>query len=153
LSTQKKEYENLYKSISKMQSEGKKSFPNEYARKLKTSKELHLFFLGLIIFGTGLIFLMQTVILKPLGEIIFPNWLLVIPVLIGICMIFFMARRIFGIIVAFLGLVNVFLSIILSHQIQFKTASLLFFIVIFCMIVSGTILLLIAVLDKNIKKK
>ncbi|NLP25829.1 MAG: hypothetical protein GX365_00555 [Clostridiales bacterium] len=107
--------------------------------------DLFQFFIGLVILGVGLFWVLQTAQIRTTwGSSLFsigswnaPNGVVIIPLLIGIVMLFMMERKIFGWIVTVIGLLGILLAIIMSVRIIFDRTSLLSYVLMFGFIAAG----------------
>ncbi len=119
----------------------------EYNQKRKKEKnELLNFFIGLIMFGAGLFLILQNIRVTSswgggyfyhIGSWGVPNGLIVVPLIIGVFMLFIMDRKIFGWIVCVLGIVFILASVIMSVQIRWLHSSGYAFILMFGLVASG----------------
>lgn len=111
----------------------------------KDKNDLLMFFLGLLMFAGGVFMILQNVIVRTswgtsfyhIGDWAVPNGMIVLPVLIGIVMLFLMEKRIFGWIVFILGLIFIMLTIIMSVQISWKTSNGYMFVMMFGLAAAG----------------
>ncbi|MEG0614509.1 MAG: hypothetical protein RR540_02035 [Oscillospiraceae bacterium] len=78
-----------------------------------------------------------------------PNGVVIIPFLIGIVMLFFCEKKIFGWIVTAIGVVIVLLTIIMTVRITFRMTSLFSYVLMFGLIAAGCGLLLKALFRKR----
>ena len=120
--------------------------------------ELLMFFFGLLMFGGGLFMIFQNTIVTSswghgyfyhIGSWGIPNGLIMLPVFIGIIMLFVMDRKIFGWIVTVLGIVFILLSIILSVHIVWRNTNLYMFILMFGLVAAGGGMMLRVLFKKN----
>lgn len=112
----------------------------------KNQNDLLTFFIGLLMFGAGLFMVFQNAQVRsswgegffyPLGTWRIPNGLIMLPLIIGIAMLFLMERKIYGWVVSSLGVVFILLSIILSVSVVWRTTSVYVFIIMFGLIAAG----------------
>ena len=111
----------------------------------KNRNDLLHFFIGLLMFGTGVFLILQNAQVSNLygryfyhiGSWGIPNGLIMVPLLIGIVMLFLMERKIFGWIVTILGIVFILVSIIMSISITWRTTSAYAFILMFGLAAAG----------------
>ena len=117
----------------------------------KERNELLEFFIGLILLGVGLFWLFQKTTVSTdgifgsglyIGRFLVPSGTVIIPFIVGIILLFFCDRRIYGLIVTSLGLAIIVLAIIMSVRIRFTRTTLFDFILMFIAIGGGTGLLL-----------
>lgn len=150
-----KKIKELEDSIKKMQKENDEIFQTSSSGETsshKTKNELLMFFIGLILLGAGLFWLFQRTSVATVGiftggllfgNITIPTGIVLLPLIIGIILLFFMERkRVIAWIVTSLGTAIVVLSILMSVRITFERTSLFEFICIFIFIAAGTGLLL-----------
>lgn len=119
----------------------------EYERQKKKNKnELLNFFLGLLMFGAGLFLILQNTRVSStwgsgyfyhIGSWGVPNGLGMVPLIIGIMMLFIMERKIFGWIVCTLGIIFILVTIIMSVQIRWINSSAYAFILMFGLVAAG----------------
>lgn len=116
--------------------------------KNKNRNDLLTFFVGLLMFGGGLFMILQNVDVTSgwggfggsffrIGAYSLPNGLIMLPIIIGIGMLFVMDRKIFGWIVLSLGIVILLLSIIMSVHLHWRTTNAYVFIVMFGLVAAG----------------
>lgn len=142
-----KELEKAYKDLHDMQKENNKN-----------RNDLLNFFIGLLMFGGGLFMVLQNTRVSSswgsgyfyhLGSWGVPNGLIMLPVLIGIVMLFMMDRKIFGWIVTVLGILFILLTIIMSVRVTWQTSSAYVFILMFGLVAAGGGLMLRALFRKK----
>lgn len=150
MSKELRELEEEVRRMQQTQNGGKRS----RVRKVKTVKpadELRKFFIGLIMLGVGLFWLFQRTTVATsgifggaltIGHFTVPNGTVIIPLFIGILLLFFMDNRIFGWIVTVLGLAIIVLAIIMSVRIRFNDTSMFEYVMMFFLIGGGSGLLL-----------
>ena len=123
----------------------------------KSSGSLLQFLVGLILLGAGLFWIFQSVSVSTgygygylfgIGDFHIPSGTVIIPLLIGILMLFLMERKIYGWIVVAIGVVIILLSIIMSVRLHFRGGSLFNYIMMFSLTLVGGGLVL-----KNLFKK
>lgn len=116
--------------------------------KNKNRNDLLRFFVGLLMFGGGLFMILQNVDVTSgwggfggsffrIGSYSLPNGLIMLPIIIGIGMLFVMDRKIFGWIVLSLGIVILLLSIIMSVHLHWRTSNAYVFLVMFGLVAAG----------------
>lgn len=97
-------------------------------------------------FGAGLFMVLQNAHVQStwgygyfyhIGSWGIPNGLVLLPLIIGIAMLFLMERKIFGWIVVSLGVVFILLSIILSVRVVWRTTSVYAFVIMFGLVAAG----------------
>lgn len=123
----------------------------------KDRNDLLTFFLGLLMFAGGIFMILQNVIVRSswgtsfyrIGTWAVPNGMIMLPVLIGIVMLFVMEKRIFGWIVFVLGLLFILLTIIMSVEISWKTSNAYMFVMMFGLTAAGGGLLMRVLFRKD----
>lgn len=120
-----------------------------------SSGSLLQFFIGLILLGAGLFWIFQSVHVTTsfgaffhIGSWSAPNGTIIIPLLIGILMLFVMDRKIYGWIVTAIGAAIILISIITSVSFYFRGGNLFNYIMMFGLTIVGSGLVL-----KNLFKK
>ncbi|MBQ8435558.1 MAG: hypothetical protein IJX24_06085 [Oscillospiraceae bacterium] len=128
---------------------------NGSSRKKSSSGSLMQFLIGLILMGAGLFWIFQSVRVSTgygsiyrIGGWGVPNGTIIIPLLIGIVMLFVMERKIFGWIVTGIGIAVILVGIITSVRLHFYGTSLFEYILMFGFTLVGGGLVL-----KNLFKK
>lgn len=128
---------------------------NGSSRKKSSSGSLMQFLIGLILMGAGLFWIFQSVRVSTgygsiyrIGGWGIPNGTIIIPLLIGIVMLFVMERKIFGWIVTGIGIAVILVGIITSVRLHFYGTSLFEYILMFGFTLVGGGLVL-----KNLFKK
>ncbi len=115
------------------------------------------FFIGLLLLGAGLFWVFQSVRVSSSwwgGSLCYfgwgmPNGTVVIPLLIGIIMLFMMKRKIFGWIVVSIGVLIILLSVISSVSLYFVSQSLFSYILMFGFVAVGAALVLKSLFSKH----
>lgn len=113
----------------------------------KNKNNMNLF-LGIIVIGIGLFLLLQqTDVTMSFGSFsIFgvglPSGLVVVPLLIGVIMMFYNPKFIVAKIVTVLGAVIIVVAIIMSTSIRFRTTSMYNYVIIILFIAAGAGLIL-----------
>lgn len=125
----------------------------ERGRSPKSSGSLGQFLVGLVLMGIGLFWIFQSVhVSSGYGfygfGIHIPNGMIVVPLLIGIVMLFLMDRKIYGWIVTGLGIAIILAAIISSVRLYFHGGNLFSYIMMFGFTLVGGGLVL-----KNLLKK
>ncbi len=126
-------------------------------KKKKNKNDLLTFFAGLLMFAGGVFMILQNVIVRTnwgtsfyhIGSWNVPNGLIMLPVLIGIVMLFVMDRKIFGWIVFGLGILFILLTIIMSVSISWKTSNAYMFLIMFGLAAAGGGMLMKVLFSKN----
>lgn len=117
----------------------------------KSENSLLSFFMGLLCFGAGIFMVFQATDVRfvwyswRFGGLNIPTGFVIIPLLIGIGLLFYNSKSI-------LGLIIVLLTIIMSVTIAFRTTSLFMFVLMFGFILAGAGLLLRALFTKPKKQ-
>ena len=126
-------------------------------KKKKNKNDLLTFFAGLLMFAGGVFMILQNVIVRTswgtsfyhIGSWNVPNGLIMLPVLIGIVMLFVMDRKIFGWIVFGLGILFILLTVIMSVSISWKTSNAYVFLLMFGLAAAGGGMLMKVLFNKN----
>ena len=105
------------------------------------------FFIGLLMLGGGLFMIFQNISVSSswgysghffsIGGFHLSNGMIMLPIIIGIAMLFMMERKIFGFIVVSIGIVIVLLSILLTTHISWRSTNGYVFIIMFGMTAAG----------------
>ena len=114
----------------------------------KARNELLTFFCGLLMFAAGLFLIFQNTLVSSgygiggygflhFGSFNLPNGLIMVPLIIGIAMLFLMDRKIFGWIVVGIGIIIILAAIISSVHITWRTTNMYVFILMFGLTVAG----------------
>lgn len=152
----KKDLKELEESIRAQESYRRHSSPSFVVKKERN--ELLEFFIGLILLGVGLFWLFQRATVSSgwlfssgfhFGGINIPSGTVIIPFIVGVILLFFCDRRIYGLIVTSIGIAIIVLAIIMSVRIQFNRTTLFDFVLMFVAIASGTGLLLRSLFKKK----
>ncbi len=120
---------------------------------------LKQFFIGLILFGVSIFLIMQYTNVSMswyswrLGGFGVPTGVIMIPILIGIGLLFYNSKSIIGWIVIILGIVFVVITLILSFRISFARTNLMVFVFIFGTFFAGSGLLLRSMFPSKTKKR
>lgn len=124
----------------------------------KSENSLLSFFMGLLCFGAGIFMVFQATDVRfvwyswRFGGLNIPTGFVIIPLLIGIGLLFYNSKSIISWVVTILGLIIVLLTIIMSVTIAFRTTSLFMFVLMFGFILAGAGLLLRALFTKPKKQ-
>lgn len=117
--------------------------------------ELLQFFIGLILLGVGLFWIFQRVTVTTmfgrfsLGGFRIPDGIIILPLLIGIVMLFVMRRKIFGWVVTTIGVGIILISVMNSVSFHFRSTSLFEYIFMFGFVAVGGALVLKALFSKH----
>lgn len=145
-SKSERELDKAYRELQEIQKENKRN-----------RNDLLNFFIGILMFGGGLFLIFQNAQVSSswgsgyfyhIGSWGIPNGLIMLPVIIGIVMLFLMDRKIFGWIVTILGIIFILLTIIMSVRIVWRTTSVYVFIIMFGLVAAGGGLILRALFRK-----
>jgi hypothetical protein len=123
-------------------------------KKSGTDHVLLHFFMGIILLAAGLFMIMKNTYVGlnwyqwRIGGFGIPTGAMILPLLVGIGLLFFNGKSIIGWIVTVIGAVIIILSIILSVQIRFATTSLYMFVLMFGCTFAGAGLLLRSLFKK-----
>lgn len=119
----------------------------DYNKKQERDRnDLLHFFLGLLMFGGGLFMILQNAEVHTswgygyfyhIGSWGVPNGMIMLPVLIGIVMLFLMEKKLPGWIVTILGIIFILLTIIMSVRITWRSTSAYIFIIMFGLVAAG----------------
>lgn len=123
----------------------------------KKDHTLLLFLMGIMLLALGVFMVFQTTKVTSswpwyIGSFRVPTGTVVIPLLIGIGILFFNSKSVWGWIVTILGALFVLLTIIMSVSIRFSTSSLFTFVLMFGSITAGAGLIMRALFRPNNKK-
>ncbi len=126
-------------------------------KKKKNKNDLLMFFAGLLMFGGGVFMILQNIIVRTnwgtsfyhIGTWNVPNGMIMLPVLIGIVMLFVMERKIFGWIVFGLGILFILLTVIMSVSISWKTSNGYAFLMMFGLAAAGGGMLMKVLFSKD----
>ena len=149
---QEEKIKELERSIKKMQKENDEIFGE---KPKKSGNELLQFFIGLVLVGAGFFWIFQSTSVSTslfnltLGSFMLPQGTIIIPLLIGLMMLFLMDKKIFGWIVTVIGIAVILIAIIMSVRIHFERTSLFNYIMMFGMTVVGSALVLKTLLKKR----
>lgn len=137
----------------------KKDLDSMY-RELMNSREhnedagtrLAKFFIGLVMLAVGLFMIFQNITVSSswgmggyfyhIGNFGISNGMIMLPIIIGIGMLFFMRKRIFGWIVLAIGVAFVLFTVLATTHITWRTTSAYVFVIMFGMTAAGAGLVL-----------
>lgn len=123
-------------------------------KKSKTDHVLLHFFMGLILLAAGIFMIMKNTYVGlnwyqwRVGGFGIPTGAILLPLFVGIGLLFFNSKSVIGWIVTVIGLVIIVLSIIMSVQIRFATTSMYMFVLMFGCTFAGAGLLLRSLFKK-----
>ncbi len=114
----------------------------------KERNQLLTFFCGLLMFAAGLFLIFQNTVVSSgygaggygflhFGSFNLPNGMIMVPLIIGIAMLFLMDRKIFGWIVVAIGIIIILAAIISSVHIHWRTTSMYMFVIMFGLVAAG----------------
>ena len=117
----------------------------------RESNELLRFFGGLLLFGAGMYMIFQNLVISSswgmgsifrIGGFNVPNGTIMIPILIGIALLFLCDRKLWGWLFIAVGIVIVIAAVILSVNIHWRTSNGWTFFIMFAMTVAGGAMML-----------
>lgn len=118
--------------------------------------DLLSFFIGMLLLGGGLFWIFQSVRVTTswggfyrFGMWEMPNGVIIIPLLIGIIMLFMMRRKIFGWIVTSIGILAILITIMNSVSFRFVSQSLFSYILMFGFTAVGAALVIKGLFTKH----
>lgn len=142
--------------MEQIEKNNRKIYADRYDYDRHGKNDLLEFFLGLVLLGGGLFWIFQSVRVTTswgtiwrFGSWIMPNGVIIIPLLIGIIMLFMMRRKIFGWIVVSIGILAILLSIMNSVSFHFNSRSLFEYILMFGFVAVGAALVLKSIFTKH----
>lgn len=146
------ELEKLYKELNEMKGRGSGGSDD--------SKDLRNFFLGLLMLGGGLFMIFQNIVVTSswgggggyffrIGSFNLPNGMIMLPMIIGIFMLFMMNKKIFGWVVLSIGILIVLLSVLLTTHIAWRRTSAYLFVIMFGLVAAGGGLLIRVLFKKR----
>lgn len=125
---------------------------NETAQKAKKEQnELLRFFGGMLLFGAGMFMIFQNLIVESswgmgsvfrIGGYGIPNGTIMVPLLIGIALLFLCERKLWGWLFIAVGFVIVIAAVIMSVSIRWRTSSGWMFFVMFALTIAGGAMML-----------
>ena len=131
-----KELEKLYNDL-----EEARGFTRHEAHDLRD------FFLGILMFGGGLFMILQNAQVTSslgyggyfynIGSFGIPNGLIMLPVIIGIVMLFMLDKKLPGWIVTILGVIFILFTILMHTRLVWRTTSAYVFIIMFGLVAAG----------------
>ena len=101
---------------------------------------LRNFFVGLLMLGAGLFMILQNITVSSgigggyfygFGSFHIPNGMIMLPLIVGVAMMFVMKRKIYGGIVASIGVLIILLTVLLTTHIYWRSTSAYVFIIMF----------------------
>lgn len=146
------ELDKLYKEIMSRDEKG--------VRGSDDSNDLRNFFLGLLMLGGGLFMIFQNIVVTSswgggggyffrIGSFNLPNGMIMLPMIIGIFMLFMMNKKIFGWVVLSIGILIVLLSVLLTTHIAWRRTSAYLFVIMFGLVAAGGGLLIRVLFKKR----
>lgn len=124
-------------------------------QKSNTDTGLLRFFIGLVLFAGGIFYLFQIVEVRmnwftwSIAGMGIPSGVILIPLLIGVAMLFFNHKSIIPWLIFIISLILVVVTVVLSVRIYFPRTSLLMYFFVFGSIFAGIGLLLSTLFKKN----
>ena len=135
-----KELDRMYKELLETRDSARASNKSEGNRLLS-------FFIGLLLLGGGLFMIFQNIEVTSswgyggsffrIGGFGLPNGLIMLPIIIGIGMLFLMEKKIFGWVVLSIGIIIVLLSVMMTTHLHWIRSNAFTFIVMFGMTAAG----------------
>ena len=129
-----------------------KELVNNRDTKEDAGTRLFKFFLGLIMLAVGLFMIFQNINVTStwgrggyfyhIGNFGISNGMIMLPIIIGIGMLFFMRKRIYGWIVLAIGIIFVLLSVLMTTNIHWRTTNGYVFLIMFGLTAAGAGLVL-----------
>ncbi len=141
-----KELEKIYEELREMNSTSSSSSSRRRISGRSEGDNLLSFFVGLLMLAGGLFMIFNNLYVSSswgggyifhIGSFNIPNGMVMLPLIIGIAMLFLMERKVFGWTVVAIGIVIVLLSILLSTRIHWRTTSAYIFIIMFGLTAAG----------------
>ena len=122
------------------------------ARKVnKEQNELLRFFGGMLLFGAGMFMIFQNLIVESswgmgsifrIGSFGIPNGTIMIPLLLGIALLFLCDRKLWGWLFIAVGFIIIIAAVIMSVSIRWRTSNGWMFFVMFAMTIAGGAMML-----------
>ena len=147
-----KELDKMYKELLETRDSARAANKSEGNRLLS-------FFVGLLLMGGGLFMIFQNIEVTSswgyggsffrIGGFGLPNGLIMLPIIIGIGMLFLMEKKIFGWVVLSLGIIIVLLSVMMTTHLHWIRSGAFTFIVMFGMTAAGGAMVLKEVFRKD----
>lgn len=139
-STGDKELEKIYNELKSANSSNRRISSGS-----GTDGDLVSFFVGLVMLGAGLFMIFNNISVSSnwggymfhIGSFHLPNGMIMFPLILGIGMLFFMERKIFGWVVVALGILIVLFSVLLTTHLEWRRTSAYIFIIMFGMTAAG----------------
>ena len=129
-----------------------KELVNNRDTKEDAGTRLFKFFLGLIMLAVGLFMIFQNITVSStwgtggyfyhIGNFGISNGMIMLPIIIGIGMLFFMRKRIYGWIVLAIGVVFVLFTVLMTTNIHWRATSGYVFVIMFGLTAAGAGLVL-----------
>lgn len=147
-----RELDKMYKELLEARDSARSSSKSDGDRLLS-------FFIGLLMLGGGLFMIFQNIEVTSswgygghffsIGSFHLSNGLIMLPIIIGIGMLFLMERKIFGWIVLSIGIVIVLLSVMMTTHLHWNRSNAFTFIIMFGLTAAGGALVLKELFRKN----
>lgn len=142
------ELDRMYKELMKTRDSVKTE--NDGDRLLK-------FFIGLIMLGAGLFMIFQNINVSSnwggyffsFGSFHLANGMIMVPLIVGIGMLFTMKKKVLGWVVLALGVIIVLLSVLMTTHLVWRTTNAYIFVLMFGMTAAGAGLVLRELLRKD----
>ena len=112
----------------------------------KETNELLRFFGGMLLFGAGMFMIFQNLIVESswgLGSVFhiggygIPNGTIMLPLLIGICLLFLCDRKLWGWLFIAVGIVIILAAVIMSISVRWRTSNGWMFFTMFALTMAG----------------
>ncbi len=153
--TPEENFDKLYKEIEQDAKSAQQTVSGKPAEKQEESPkeqpQLLRFFGGLLLFGAGMFMVLQNLVVDSswgygsifhIGGFGIPNGTIMIPLLIGIALLFLCERKLWGWLLIAIGIVIIIAAVILSVDIHWRTSNGWVFFIIFALTISGGAMML-----------
>ncbi len=145
MTEKEKELEQLRKEVEQLKTADKSEASNA-----SVGNDLLQFFLGILLFGGGVYWALNSFVVRStwgsgywgLFGVRLPTGVVLLPLLLGIGLLFFMKKKIVGGVVSALGLLIILISLFTSIQFYAVRATLYMYVLMFGMIAAGAGLLI-----------
>ena len=124
-----------------------KELLNNHENKEDAGSRLFKFLIGLIMLAVGLFLIFQNITVTNswgmgghfyhIGNFSLSNGMIMLPIIIGIGMLFFMRKRIYGWIVLAIGVAFVLMSVLMTTSINWKATNGYIFVIMFGLTAAG----------------
>lgn len=139
-------YEEIEQNAKKEQREISSKMTETVTKKNKEQNELLRFFGGMLLFGAGMFMIFQNLIVESswgMGSIFriggygIPNGTIMIPLLLGIALLFLLDRKLWGWLFITVGIVIILAAVIMSVSVRWRTSSAWMFFIMFALTMAG----------------